>query len=341
MTQPTIDVADLDQAVDRDRRTGPAAVLTRAAPALSLLGFSFAAAVQTEMTAVSLLPLLALAALAVLYYCRAPLGGIRAVPFACAIALLAAVLSRGLPAALAPAAIIVAVIWADADHRRVRPDRDGLLAVGGALVLGLVLSGLMVGPLSPRGGGGGTGAATTGRQSLRREPTAESSFVERLLRAITRLLTGDGAGTAVDPTSGSPPPPPDPDPVNWLRLLIAVLIVAVLIALLLLMWHLVKRFLSARHDDRAVFELVRRYDRVGARTLRARRTSEGLAHYGRAVSTESGDHRVAATGELISEVLYNPGSSTGGGASAAVDDLESNPPPLVKPTRRWWRRRGR
>ena len=121
--------------------------------------------------------------------------------------------------------------------------------------------------------------------------------------------------------------------MNWRQLLLTLVILALVAVLAGLMWRLAKRWLAGRGVGAGVLDLVRRYDRIGARTLRDRRPSEGLARYGAAVSDGSGDGRLAEAGELISDTLYNPTSRTGPEAEAVLDDLESSPPPR-RPSRR-------
>ena len=328
------ETAAVDQALALDRRDGPAGILARAVPALGLVFFSFVVAVRSPLTARSLLPLLAVAVVVVLYYCRVPLGGIRAVPFTAALALLVAGVDGGLAAAVVPAAILIAVTWSDSDHRRVRPERDSMLAIAAAVVLGFLLSGLMLGPLSS--GGTGDGGTVEREQVIRREPTAGSSFVERLLARIAGFLTGGDDSATGELGQGAPVRPPDPDPMDWRQLLISLVVLAVIVALLMLLWRLIRRRLAERHDGAGVVDLVRRYDKIGARTLRERRPSEGVAYYGAVVSRESGDERIAGTGDLISDVLYNPEAPTGRHADAALGNLESDPPPSAR--RSWWRR---
>ena len=169
-----IAATDLDQALSRDQRTGTVAVLGRAAPSLALIGFGYLAAISTYLTARSSLPLLAIACLYVLFRCRAALGGIRTVPLAAAAAL-TGVLAGGLAAALMPAAIVAAITWADCDHRRVRPDRDSVVAMFAALVLGFLLNGLRLGPLTSGGSGGDSASSPANASSAGNRPPSRRS----------------------------------------------------------------------------------------------------------------------------------------------------------------------
>ncbi len=329
---------ELDGVLALDRRTGPAAMGARALPALMLLAFGFVALAGTSLGMQFLLIQLVCVSTIVLLSARAPLGGLRLLPLVSGLVLLIAVFVGGTALALAPATVVAAVIWSDCDHRRVWPDRDGFVGVAAALLLGFVLSGLVAGPLAPRRDPGSQ-PVQPAEQFVRREPTAESSFIERIVRAIVEFLTGgEEAVTSSDSGSGATPPPPQSDPMAWRDLLLALMVLAITLAVALLLWRLARRWLSGRVVRVGVFDLVRRFDRVGARVVRDRRASEGVVDYGSSVSAESGDRRVARTGELISDVLYNPRSVTESEATVALDELEADPP---SPVRRSWRRRFR
>ena len=147
---------------------------------------------------------------------------------------------------------------------------------------------------------------------------------DSLIRRIIAYVFGDGGENNDGTISVGATPPEANSSFPWQLLLVIGIVTIVASAIAYLAWRWWRR--DRRGATAIPAASLQRLESTGRRVGRPRLRHEGALSFSRAVGVHTGDHRLAAAGELVSGEIYSSPSSDERQVDVALAHIETAPP---------------